>query len=134
MKNKKTLLWIDDIRNPQDPEWTQWIHNNFGHQSFKIIWVKSYIEFKSYIDENGIPDNISFDHDLGDVSDDEKTGMTCCNYLIEYCMDHKLDIPTYRIQSSNIPGAKNIKSKMDNWHKFYQLYNIKNAKRLETIS
>lgn len=115
------LVWIDDIRDPQEPTWQNWIKKNFGTNDFDITWIKSYKEFVDFVDKNGLPSNVSLDHDLGDVEDpnNEKTGYDCAKYIVDYCMDNDRDIPNYRIQSDNGPGRENIDKYLQNYHKFY---------------
>lgn len=115
------LVWIDDIRDPKEPTWQNWIKKNFGTNDFDITWIKSYKEFVDFVDKNGLPSNISLDHDLGDVEDpdNEKTGYDCAKYIVDYCMDNDRDIPNYRIQSDNGPGRENIDKYLQNYHKFY---------------
>ena len=115
------LVWIDDIRDPQESTWQHWIKKNFGTNDFDITWIKSYKEFVDFVDKNGLPSNVSFDHDLGDVEDpnNEKTGYDCAKYIVDYCMDNDRDIPNYRIQSDNGPGRENIDKYLQNYNKFY---------------
>jgi len=119
---KKILLWIDDLR---DPFYGTWIeeYSPIGKEDITVIWVKNYTEFTNYINSEGMPDAICFDHDLGDdimgFPEDEKTGYDCAKFLVDYCMDHDSDIPLFNIQSSNPAGALNIKSLLDNYHNFY---------------
>ena len=101
----KKLLWLDDFRNPAD----------YLTGDYDITWVKNYDEFYTQINEHGLPDIICFDHDLGE----EKTGYDCAKFVVDYCMEHDLDIPAYNIQSSNPVGKENIQHLMDNYHKFY---------------
>lgn len=129
----KTLLWLDDVRNPLEDDWL-----NFSpiQHPFKTVWVKRYREFASWIEENGLPDGICFDHDLGveyhytntDVEKDdgyiinyekykEKTGFDCAKWLVDYCIDNKLDLPKWNIQSANPVGKENIKKLLDNYEK-----------------
>ena len=56
----KKLLWLDDFRNPVD----------YVVGDYDISWVKKYEQFCTFINENGLPDIICFDHDLGE----EKSG------------------------------------------------------------
>lgn len=67
--NKGVLLFLDDIRNPfKNPEWL-----TFSPISpDKVVWVKSYYEFINWITENGLPDAICFDHDLGAIEEWKK--------------------------------------------------------------
>lgn len=111
---KKTLLWLDDFRNPFDKE-IDWIVFSPVGRDINIVWVKSYEEFIEYINKNGVPDGICFDHDLGFVL----TGYDCAKWLVEYCEKHDLKLPKYNIQSSNPVGKENI-------DKLFKRYNEKN--------
>ena len=72
--------------------------------------VRSFDEFVAWIETNGLPDFISFDHDLGllDEQSEELNGMTCAKWLVNYCLDNDLKLPDFVVHSSNPAGAKNI--------------------------
>lgn len=110
-----TKLFLDDIRMPKDDTWDI---------------VRSYDEFVAYIKANGIPDIISFDHDLvgehykslfkdpkkhileeGFI---EKTGYDCVKWLVKN--DYK--IKQYACHSMNPIGKKNIMCLLDNWYDY----------------
>ena len=103
----KKLLWLDDIRNPLENNWLVFSPID---QPYEVIWVKKYHEYVSWITENGLPDAICFDHDLGCESQEieEMTGMNCAKWLVEYCMDNNKKLPLYNIQSANPVGKDNI--------------------------
>jgi hypothetical protein len=54
--------------------------------------VRSYNEFVAWIETNGLPDFISFDHDLGlpKKQTEELNGMSCAKWLVNYCLDNEL--------------------------------------------
>lgn len=118
------LIWLDDIRDPFDN-----IKYYKDIPDISIIkWIKTYNEFINYINNNGIPYAICFDHDLGDFNnnDYDKTGYDCAKYLVDYCLNNCLYIPKYyNIQSSNPVGKQNIINILENYHKFY----IKNNRK-----
>lgn len=114
----RTLIWLDDVRNPNEDVWSNYIRKNIG-TNFEIIWVKNYNDFTSYINENGLPDFISFDHDLGDTSENEKTGYDCAKAVVDYCINRNIDIPMFYIHSNNPAGAANIMHYMLNYHDFW---------------
>ena len=67
----KTLLWLDDIRDPYENggAWAKTfspIELSMGDLHTEVVWVKNYDEFTSWINSNGLPDGICFDHDLSD--------------------------------------------------------------------
>ncbi|HLV50533.1 MAG TPA: cyclic-phosphate processing receiver domain-containing protein [Flavobacterium sp.] len=93
MKN----LYLDDLRSvPQG-----------------FIGVRSYAEFVTYIETNGLPDFISFDHDLGL----QESGFDCAKWLVNYCLDHKVKLPDFTVHSQNPVGKKNIESLLNNLKK-----------------
>ena len=106
----KTLLWLDDYRNPK-----HWM-NEYGFYEedlTSVIWVKTYEEFVSHIENNSLPDYVAFDHDLGTVKD----GYDCAWWLVNYCMDNDKKLPKYVIQSANNVGTKNIDMLFKNFNK-----------------
>ena len=137
MKNNK--LFLDDVRSPKDaiglvPD----KHNQFY---FSNDWdvVRDYNEFVLYIETNGVPKFVSFDHDLGDTAMDEyfrnvatkgtldyenikeKTGFDCAKFLVEYCMDENQPLPDYLVHSANPVGKKNIELFLENAKKHLSL-------------
>lgn len=129
----KVLLWLDDVRDPFKDDWL-----NFSpiEGPYEVVWIKTYNEFLNHITTFGLPEGICFDHDLSDFQamksgypelmedckwpEDEKTGMDCAKWLVEYCLDSKLDLPKWNIQSANPVGKQNIKSLLEN----YESYNL----------
>lgn len=128
-------LFLDDIRQPKD---ACYIVSNP-----KIYWdsdwstVKNYVEFCEWIKTNGLPDIVSFDHDLADIHyeidfDDwndatadqlgvEETGLDCAKWMVNYCITNNVTLPEYYVHSANPVGRKNIKSYLDNAKKHLDL-------------
>lgn len=134
MENK-TLIWLDDVRNPFENDWLVFSPVNDYEE---VLWLKDYNQFVDYIDTKGLPYAICFDHDLSDfqalkfgtdmldevdLPETEKTGYYCVKYLVDYCLERNLDIPLYNIQSANPVGKENI----DGLLKSYKKYFNKNA-------
>jgi hypothetical protein len=89
----KQKIYLDDVRTPVNPDW---------------IVVRSYDEFVEKVRELGFEniEVISLDHDLGDTAMneyfnnvspnytldysniEEKTGMDCAKWLVDYYYDH----------------------------------------------
>ena len=89
-------LFIDDLRFPVTDDWV------VARQSGDAINI---------VQQNGFPQEISFDHDLG-YGD---TSIRFLNWIAEALMDGKLTIPenfTYSVHSQNPVGAKNIHTYM----------------------
>jgi len=132
----RTLLWLDDIRNPFIGDWLLQYSPDYYYMETneqQVVWVKTYKEFCSWITENGLPEVICFDHDLSDfqsmksgyphLMDDvewpktEKTGMDCAHWLVNYCIDNNVDLPQWKIQSANEVGKENIDKLLKNYLK-----------------
>ena len=109
------FLFLDDIREPEHAyEYTK--QEIFLKQKWEV--VRNFDEFKSYIEKNGMPFFISFDHDLADEhyvqsvdygSFKEKTGYDCAKWLVEYCMSQGEQLPEYQVHSMNPVGVQNMK-------------------------
>jgi hypothetical protein len=94
------FLFLDDERNPEQvlfaPSYANW---NI---------VRSYDSAVEYIEDNGIPNFMSLDHDLGT----EKTGYDFIKWLI-YDYDNGTKFPEnfdFIVHSMNIPGRMNMEN------------------------
>jgi hypothetical protein len=122
MTNLKTALYVDSTSTPVDtiPGYKPW------------VIVQNYEEFTEYIKLNGIPDYISFEHDLAveHISDfiknqtigaeainyeqfEEKTGYDCALWLCEHIEEQRekgidLKINAVGVHSINPGGTMNI--------------------------
>jgi len=137
VKNK-TLLWLDDIRDPNKADWLLQYAPEFMYDQEQVVWVKNYDQFTAWILENGLPHTIAFDHDLGeDVARDKvangaskrqaraqkretMSGYDCAKWLVEYCMDNKVLLPNWTIQSANPVGKENINALLNNYFNKYE--------------
>jgi len=125
-------LFIDDFRHPYD---AFLYTKDTRYAKLKWITVKSYDEFVKVIKRKGIPNIVSFDHDLADshyarndnpwstensidyFSFEEKTGYECAKWLCDFCLDNSIKFPEYLIHSMNTVGSSNIKNYIDNYIK-----------------
>ena len=125
-------LFLDDDRHPQDVKWIEL-------PPYAWVEVKSYAEFVKTVKEKGIPETVSFDHDLADehyaeyraAHDEtspsfgkiryenlvEKTGMDCARFLAELCVKRNVPIPRYYIHTLNGIGLQNIASILESARK-----------------
>lgn len=122
-------LFLDDLRNPVDAYF--YMHAPIYNEEGWVI-VRNYAEFVDMITSQGIPEIVSFDHDLADehygMQDHieygmlaEKTGYHCAQWLINYCIDHNKDLPKYvLIHSMNTVGRQNIESLFRTYEKVYK--------------
>jgi hypothetical protein len=78
------------------------------------IIVRNYKDFVETIRNFGLPEFISFDHDLG--TDD--TGLTCAHWLVNYHMDNGGRFPDYYVHSQNPVGKLNIEFLLKNYIEF----------------
>jgi hypothetical protein len=126
-------LFLDDFRDPEDA-FQHMMHPIYLLEDWLV--VRNYDEFVKIIQEKGIPEIISFDHDLADAHYDqqehldndaydimqEKTGYHCAKWLIYYCMDNNKKLPaTILIHSMNVAGSYNIKSLFESYFKSLDL-------------
>lgn len=101
------------------------------------VIVRDFYQFVNYIQKHGLPDFISFDHDLGfehtkyyfengghdsppdplNANFKEKTGYDAAKWLCEFCLDNDLKLPRYFVHSHNPVGAANIKAYLENFKK-----------------
>ena len=135
---KTYKLFLDDIRNPLDA---------YSYTKFKLFldndWkiVRNYKEFVNYIEVawekySFFPEIIAFDHDLDrshympqelwetdynkwaeEQGFEEKTGMNCAKWLVDFCMDNKLILPHFVCHSMNPAGRDNINILLENFRK-----------------
>ena len=102
-------LFLDDLRVPTDC--LEYMLKNKEIYSEEWDIVRSYKDFVSYVVKNGVPDVVSFDHDLADELDKkEKTGCDCAKWLCEYCLENNIPLPEYIVHSMNPIGSENILS------------------------
>lgn len=117
---KNILLWLDDIRNPfkEHKVSVQYVCEKYMEKNIndvEVIWVKTQSEFENYIKENGLPDFISFDNDLG-VRCGE--GYGCAKWLVKYCMNNNIQLPDWYVHSANTVARENINKLLLNFTKY----------------
>lgn len=130
-------LFLDDIRIPKDA--IELVSSSLDKIYLENDWivVRDFLEFCNYIQNFGLPDFISFDHDLADshynnlFSDknrssqdsdvvlkyedySEKTGYECAKWLVDWCFENSKKIPDFVVHSANPVGKKNIESYLNN--------------------
>ena len=103
---KKKILWLDDLRPvPADTDTEQY------------ECVRTFFEFKCWIMENGMPDVMDLDHDLGTSM---MTGYDCLRLVLGiHCQNYPdMELPELRIHSQNPVGRENMQCLYDNYRKF----------------
>ena len=121
MDKKKYNLFLDD--DPRRiPHQLPWI----SLPNVEWVIVRNYNEFIEIITKEGLPEVISFDHDLDQTAYDEyfraestdhiinynnikeKTGYHTAKWLANHCITNNIDIPQYYIHTRNSYGHMNI--------------------------
>ena len=104
-------MFLDDIRVPKN--------------DYDVI-VRNFEEAINFVNENGIPTFISFDHDLGcdEIGNILKSGYDFAKWLVDMDIENIHKFPnnfTFDIHSANPIGKNNIKSILNN----YLLFKVK---------
>ena len=101
-------LFLDDLRTPQ------MVYDQTEAGDF--IVVRSYREFIQYIRQNGLPDFISFDNDLGLDEKDELApdGYAAAKWLV---YESGLDLRklSFKVHSANPVAAEQIRGLLNNY-------------------
>ena len=116
-------LFLDDWRIPLDCGtymYRRGVDCKIYHEEWQI--VRSYGQFVNHIEQNGLPEFISFDYDLCDVAELKETllvtewfnletneiytGLDCVKWLISYCKQNNKELPKYAIHSANPDGME----------------------------
>ena len=112
---KKYYLFLDDVRHPNQVTWVRLPQKPY-------FLVRDYKSFVDLIALKGVPEFVSYDHDLSDCHyghglkwDDipyqtytEKTGYDCAKWLVDYCMKLNVKHPDFSVHSMNPIGKENI--------------------------
>jgi hypothetical protein len=104
---KTKVLWLDDLRPvPADTENEEY-------------WcARTFFEFKCWLMDNGLPDVLDLDHDLGTSM---MTGMDCLKLVLSmHCENPGAKLPELRIHSQNPVGSENMRCLYENYCKFYR--------------
>ena len=117
-------LFLDDLRQPGDVTWV-------SIPSVKWAVVRSCDEAIQWVKDNGFPEFITFDHDLGwekfDTNENgiivvteldvEKSGYDFAKWLVEYDLDTGKMPPNFKftVHSMNPIGAEKIQNLLDGY-------------------
>jgi hypothetical protein len=113
-------LFLDDRRKPYDVFRLNMDLDYYENNEWKI--VKSYSEFVNFINKYGLPDIVSFDHDLSyehylpenqkNINYNnlkQKTGYHTLEWMLKYCKKKNKSLPIIKFHTQNIEGEKNMK-------------------------
>jgi len=101
-------LFLDDIRD------VKMVYKNLTYEDFVI--VRNFKDFKQVIIENGLPELISFDNDLG-LDENEniaEDGYAAAKWLV---YESGLDLRNlkFNVHSANPVASQQIQSLLDNY-------------------
>ena len=132
--NELTILWLDDQRDPyryfdKKSESNAFLRNKqfyddlIKQYNVNFVWVKNLYQFIDYIEKNGAPEFVSFDHDLnnhegGEGLDDEQklnnNGVNAAKWLVNYCKQNNQQLPKFYIHSANPKRGPEINKVLTN--------------------
>jgi hypothetical protein len=118
-------LFLDDTRNPV--HCVTYMQNRIGRLNPVYLengWAiaRNFEAFKNTVESMGLPEFVSFDHDLTEehynlvvdwdlyysFEEREMTGYDCAKWLVNYCLDNKLELPKWAVHSMNPVGVDRI--------------------------
>lgn len=123
----KKIIWLDDLRNPED--------HLKSEVEYSVYWCKSMKEFIDVFQKIKV-DEVWFDHDLKpehytpkeywtDYAASEEyqfkqnhkeTGYHCAIWMVKHCKENSIQLPIFYSQSANPVGRDRILSLL-NWEK-----------------
>jgi hypothetical protein len=119
-------LFLDDVRRPEHVNWKELPLIALSDW----VIVRDYEQFIRCIGQFGIPEFVSYDHDLADIhyahananvipydKYAEKTGYDCAKWLVNKCLDLGIPHPPFIVHSLNPVGAENITKYIENYNK-----------------
>ncbi len=111
-------LFLDDERMPHQVTWVPLPRVEEKQTDTDWHIVRSYSDFINCIQTKGLPSFISFDHDLGETGENEKSGFSCAKWLVDYCLDNNVLCPEFQVHSKNPQGASNISGLLMGFQQF----------------
>lgn len=105
MKNSPWKLYLDDIRHPADTNY---------------VVARTVEQAQQLIEQYGMPEHISFDHDLGvdEMGNIIPSGYDFAKWLVEMDMNGEITLPTnftFEVHSQNPVGAENIRAYLSSY-------------------
>lgn len=125
-------LFLDDDNQRTPYKVSAWFAKEYRHYFTTNVWerVYTYDQFVKMIKRHGLPQIVSFDHDLAEehyarVGDSsykgvKGTGFHCMQFMIEYMIDNELPPPRVFVHSMNPVGRENIAILFNNFLKHFK--------------
>lgn len=108
-------LFLDDVR-----ERTSVYPDTEFQTRLEWVTVRSFVSFQEAILLKGIPNFVSFDHDLAPEHyanptshQVTKTGYDCALWLCDYCVRKGESIPSWKVHSMNPVGRRRIEALLE---------------------
>lgn len=134
-------LFLDDDNQRTPYKVSSWFPKEYIAEWNQNLWerVWNYDQFVKIIKCKGLPERVSFDHDLADEhyavqggttnynKFAEKTGYHCMQWMIDYIIDNNLEPPKVFVHSMNPVGRENIAALFNNFLKHYQWDNSRES-------
>jgi len=135
MEDKKYYLFLDDVRYPEKN--CEYMNNKI-YTDLDWVIVRNYNQFVDYVTENGLPEIVTFDHDLAEPhyhesmykdgkvymqyleTISEKTGYECVKWMADYCIDKNLKFPKWYLHTMNPVGKQNMEGYILNFLKHFE--------------
>lgn len=112
MTTKEWKLFLDDERHPSDVFGTE------SSESHGWTVARSVSEARQLVLNQGFPNRIAWDHDLGEGDPGGNTSVDFLKWLINYALDtNYTKFPKYSIHTQNPEGRKNLMSLLRSWQK-----------------
>ena len=117
-------LFLDDVRTPENA-YSYTLDERY--RKLKWVTVRNFADFTVCVKHNGVPELVSFDHDLDSEHythntssipyDDfeEETGYHCAQWLFDYCKKNKEKLPAYTCHTLNKIGEENIRDLLNSF-------------------
>lgn len=129
-------IFLDDIRNPNDVKVYLPEKEQIKYLCREWVIVRSFSEFKTYIENNEIPTHISLDHDLGcnEYGEEYPSGYHACKWLGHYLRKKEsYGLPIVLCHSQNPIGKENIEYYWDNFLKSKKNNDIMKQQQSQTL-
>jgi hypothetical protein len=91
---EQARLFLDSKRDPPGPDWSV---------------ARGHREFMEWVTDRGVPDEVSFGHDLDGV----ESGYDSAKWLVCHCWDNGIPLPRWRVHTLNPVGRHNLRQLLE---------------------
>jgi len=135
-KRSDIKVFLDDDRQPL--ECVKLMKNRLNDTSLYAdpdwLVIRTYGDFKRFLEKYGVPRLISFDHDIAppiekraevpiedwfDLGENrEWNGVDCLNLLKDYCLGNNENLPEFLIHTQNPTGYRNLLNDLNRFKRY----------------